>query len=220
MAFQNEPSLSQPLLPDAIEALQTTHAVKGFLPANEAAVLYEVAKEYSRLGPALEVGSYCGKSAIYLAHAVRHNQQKVYSVDHHRGSEEHQKGEGYHDPQLYDEAAKRVDTLPEMRKNLRLCHVEDDVIPVVARSEQLAQHWATPLSFIFIDGGHSQEQATADCLRWIEHLMPEGVMAIHDIFERPEEGGQAPFYALQSLLGMHPLKIVRREGSLVIVAWH
>ena len=203
--------------PEFIEQQLNDHSVKGFLPANEASLLFEVAATAAQKGSLLEIGSYCGRSAVYLAHAAQQSNQIVYSVDHHRGSEEHQLGEGYHDGDLFDSDAQRVDSLPEMRKNLRLCNVEDVVVPVVARSEKLARYWATPLAFIFVDGGHSEEQAKADCLRWVKHLQPDGVLAIHDIYETPEEGGQAPLRAMEALMAIVELEIVARESSLVIL---
>lgn len=203
--------------PKAIEALLEKQKVKGFLPFNEAELLHRVASDAAKLGSLLEVGTYCGRSAVYLGQAAKACNQVLYTVDHHRGSEEHQLGEGYHDPDLYDGVIGRVDTLPELRKNLYLCGVEEVVIPIVAKSENLAKHWTTPLAFIFIDGGHSEVQATADCLGWVENLHPEGVMAIHDIYETPEEGGQAPLRALETLLSTHPLTIIKRQGSLVIL---
>ena len=49
-------------------------------------------------GPLLEVGTYCGKSAIYLGAAARAAGTVLFTVDHHRGSEENQAGWEHHDP--------------------------------------------------------------------------------------------------------------------------
>ena len=46
------------------------------------------------LGPLVEIGTYFGKSTIYLAAAAVERGTVVVTVDHHRGSEEHQPGWG------------------------------------------------------------------------------------------------------------------------------
>lgn len=200
-----------------IHRLLNRHHVKGFLPEHEAEALYAVACKQAQKGLLLEVGSFCGRSAVYLGYAAKGSGQKVFSVDHHIGSEEHQLGEGYHDCAHYDAEAKRVDTLPDFRRTLRLCAMDDIVIPIVARSEVLAQVWSASLALIFIDGGHSLQQAKADCLGWVKHLAHDGVLAIHDIFENPDEGGQAPFLAMQAVMEQHALSLVARTGSLVFL---
>ena len=210
---------SQPLLLNshAITALLAEQAIKGFLPEREAQALFDCAVKQAQLGPLLEVGSYCGKSTVYLGYAAQSAGQMVFSVDHHLGSEEHQPGEQYHDSDLFDVKAQRFDTLPALRHTLRVCNIEKNIIPIVARSEQLAAYWATPLAFIFIDGGHSAPQAKADCLGWAKHLMVGGIMAIHDIFERPEDGGQAPYWAMQAVMAEFNLVIKARTDSLVFL---
>lgn len=205
------------LSPEAITALLARHAIKGFLPAREAHALFEQAAQQARLGPLLEVGSYCGKSTVYLGYAAQTAEQIVFSVDHHLGSEEHQLGEQYHDSELFDAKTQRFDTLPAFRQTLHVCNIEKNIIPIVARSEQLANYWATPLAFIFIDGGHSVAQAKADCLGWAKHLIVGGIMAIHDIFEHPKDGGQAPYWAMQAVINEYSLQQVGRVDSLVFL---
>jgi predicted O-methyltransferase YrrM len=154
--------------------------------------LHTLAVEASSIGPVLEVGSYCGKSAIYLGSGVKRAGGTLICVDHHRGSEEHQRGEEYHDPELYDAEAERMDSLHELRKNLRLGALEEHAMLLVARSAEAARIWSTPLGMVFIDGGHSHEAAQADYDGWARHVAPGGILAIHDLFPDPNEGGQAP----------------------------
>src|ERR1700747_1130953 len=128
------------------------------MPEAEGLALCETAEEYAAAGPVLEVGSYCGKSAIYLAAGVRAARrfgirQQVVTVDHHRGSEEHQPGWEYHDPTMIDPAAGRIDTLPRLRATLAAAGIEDDVIAIVGKSADVARLWRTPLGMLFIDGG-------------------------------------------------------------------
>lgn len=166
--------------------------VKGFLATDEAEALYQLALRQAPLGPVLEIGSYCGKSTIYLGSACKLAGGILYALDHHRGSEEHQVGEAYHDPALYDAGAGLMDSFREFRHNLRRADLENTVIPIVATSALASRAWTTPLALVFIDGGHSLEAAVTDYRSWAGHIMPGGVLAIHDLFPDPEAGGQAP----------------------------
>lgn len=169
------------------------NSVKGFLAPDEGEALYRHVLETAHLGPCLEVGSYCGKSTVYLGVAAKSKNGIVYAVDHHRGSEEHQKGEEYHDPDLYDAGAALMDSFREFRKTMRSANLEDTVVPIVAASHVASKRWATPLGMIFIDGGHSLEAALSDYRSWAAHIVPGGILAIHDIFPDPTKGGQAPY---------------------------
>lgn len=173
------------------------YKVKGFLDEDEGRKLYEFAYEASRLGPCLEIGSYCGKSALYLGTACRENKSILYSIDHHRGSEEHQPGEEYFDPELFDFKIGKVDTFRHFRDTIEMAALEETVVPIVCRSEIAARMWSIPLSLIFIDGGHSYEAVSIDYCSWVKHIVPGGYLIIHDIFEDPEKGGQAPYRIYQ-----------------------
>jgi predicted O-methyltransferase YrrM len=169
------------------------NTIKGFLDPQEGAALYEHCLATAHLGPSLEVGSYCGKSTVYLGAAAKKTNSIVYAVDHHRGSEEHQLGEEYHDPDLYDSNAGLMDSFREFRKAMRAADLENHVVPMVAPSTVASRQWATPLGMVFIDGGHSWEAALNDYRSWVAHIRPGGILAIHDIFPNPAEGGQAPY---------------------------
>lgn len=167
--------------------------VKGFLDPQEGRALYHAALEAAARGPCLEIGSYCGKSAVYLGAACEAAGGVLFTVDHHRGSEENQPGWEYHDTELWDDEGQAMDTLPFLRETLRRAGLEDTVIPVIGRSATVARYWRTPLALLFIDGGHSMETAFADYSSWTCHLMPGGTLAIHDVFPNPEDGGRPPF---------------------------
>jgi predicted O-methyltransferase YrrM len=167
------------------------NAVKGFLSPAEGEALHDCAASLSGHAPAVEIGSYCGKSTVYFGLGCQQSQRTLFAVDHHGGSEEHQPGEFFHDPALVDEQG-RVDTLRSFRRTLRSAALEDSVIPVVARSAQFAAAWQGPLSMVFIDGGHSLDAALLDYRSWAGYLQAGGLLAIHDVYPSPEEGGQAP----------------------------
>jgi predicted O-methyltransferase YrrM len=176
------------MIPD----IQRIERIKGFLDPEEGMRLFDLALDASRLGPCLEIGSYCGKSSIYLGTACKAGDTVLFSVDHHRGSEEQQPGEEYFDPELFDARAYQMDTFPLFRKTIDQFALEDTVVPLVCRSEIAARAWATPLGLVFIDGGHAFETALADYQSWVAHIMPRGYLLIHDIFQDPKDGGQAP----------------------------
>lgn len=171
--------------------------VKGFLDPEEGRALYSCALKAGALGPVLEVGSYCGKSTVYLGEACREKGVLLYAIDHHRGSEEHQPGEEYHDQDLFDGRAGLMDTFREFRQTMRNAALEDVVVPIVASSLVASRNWHTPLGMVFIDGGHSLEAAQTDYRSWSSHVVPGGILAIHDIFPDPTEGGQAPYEILK-----------------------
>ena len=196
-------------------------STKGFLDDEEGRCLYEIALEASRLGPCLEIGSYCGKSTLYLATACRRNNGILFSIDHHRGSEEQQPGEEYFDPELVDPDSGCVDTFKAFRAAIESGELEQTVVPIVSRSEVAARQWATPLSLVFIDGGHSMEAAFTDFNVWHGHLQSGGFLLIHDIFTDPSQGGQAPYHIYKLALEsgqFEQVKMVKTLGVLRRVA--
>jgi hypothetical protein len=144
-------------------------------------------------GPLLEVGSYCGKSSVYLGAAARERGRVLFAVDHHRGSEENQPGWEWHEPDLVDPAVGKMDTLPWFRRTIHDAGLEGTVVAVVGESPVVARAWATPLAFLFVDGGHGVEPARADYELWTPHVVPGGTLAIHDVFPDPADGGRPPY---------------------------
>ena len=166
---------------------------KGFMPDDEGLLLHRAARERLPLGPVLEVGTYCGKSAIYLGAAAREMGGTVFTVDHHRGSEENQAGWEHHDPALVDAELGLMDTLPTLRSNLARAGLEDQVVVVVGKSTTVSAHWRTPLSMLFIDGGHTDEHAGNDYTGFGRWVAAGAKMVIHDVFPDPADGGQPPY---------------------------
>ena len=184
------------------------------MPTPEGLALFDAAGRYSPVGPILEIGTYCGKSTIYLAAAARAAGQLVVTVDHHRGSEEHQPGWEYHDPSLVDQATGRLDTLPTLRATLARAGLEDTVVVIVGRSAAVARLWATPLGLVFIDGGHTETAAVIDYESWAPHVAPGGALAIHDVFPNPADGGQAPHQIYRRALASGAFTQTHAQGSL------
>lgn len=178
-------------------ALTVARAAKGFMPEDEGLALHRAGQAAAAVGPLLEIGSYCGKSAVYLGTAARAAGTVLFTVDHHHGSEENQAGWEHHDPGVVDPRTGRMDTLPFLRRTLEDAGLEADVIAVVGDSPTVARHWATRVGLLFIDGGHAEDVAMADYESWSPFVLPGGLLAIHDVFEDPADGGQAPFHVWQ-----------------------
>jgi predicted O-methyltransferase YrrM len=196
------------------DLLLAAEAAPGFMPAAEGLALSDAAARYAPRGPVLEIGSYCGKSTIYLAGGARAAGQLVVTVDHHRGSEEHQPGWEYHDPALVDPATGRLDTLPSLRATLAGAGLEEYVVVVVGRSAEVARVWATPLGLVFIDGGHTEAAAVTDYESWAPWVAVGGALAIHDVFPDPADGGRPPYLIYQRALASGAFIEVRAVGSL------
>jgi predicted O-methyltransferase YrrM len=195
-------------------------AAKGFMPEDEGDLLHRRALERLPHGPVLEVGTYCGKSAVYLGAAARQvggDQAVVFSVDHHRGSEENQAGWEHHDPEVVDGDVGLMETLPFARRTLHDAGLSDHVVLVVGRSTTVSRHWATPLSLLFIDGGHAEEHAQADYTGWAHHLLAGGLLVIHDVFADPADGGQAPYHVHQRALASGAFEEDEALGSMRVL---
>ena len=173
--------------------LRKALAAKGFMPEDEGELLYETAVRALQHGPGLEVGTYCGKSAIYLGAAARAAGSTVFTVDHHRGSEENQAGWEYHDTSLADPEFGMLDTLPTFRRTIKDAGLTEEVVGIIGRSTTVSALWRTPLSLLFIDGGHTDEHAGNDYTGWGRWVAHGGTMVIHDVFPNPEDGGQPPY---------------------------
>ncbi|MEV0621228.1 class I SAM-dependent methyltransferase [Nonomuraea sp. NPDC050404] len=199
------------------ELLYAAKHAKGFMPPEEGLALFETACRYGKLGPICEIGTYCGKSAIYLGAAARQSGSVVVTVDHHRGSEEIQPGWAHHDPTLVDPRFGKMDSLPTFRSTIASAGLEEEVIAIVGRSEQVAALWNTPLGMLFIDGGHSEEPVTRDYEGWAPHVMRGGALVFHDIYPDPAHGGQAPYRVYRRAVESGAFSEVAVTGSLRVL---
>ncbi len=188
-------------MPEAISTLPAevraaALAARGFMPPDEGDALHVAAIEAGAAvpgAPFLEVGSYCGRSTIWLGAAARACATTLVAVDHHRGSEENQSGWEHHEPDLVDPRTTTMDTLPVFRRTVHDAGLEDVVVAAVGLSPTVAAIWSTPLALLFIDGGHGVEPARADYAGWTPHVAPGGTLAIHDVFPDPADGGRPPY---------------------------
>jgi predicted O-methyltransferase YrrM len=180
-----------------VALLSFARSVKGFMPPDEGLALHRAASVAAGGsgpgGPLLEIGTYCGQSAVYLGAAAEAAGNVLFSVDHHHGSEEIQRGWEHHDPEVVDPATGRMDTLPWARRTVEEAGLEASVVLLVGPSTVAAARWATPLSLLFIDGGHGHAMAWADYRAWAPKVAAGGLLAIHDVFPDPADGGRPPY---------------------------
>tara|TARA_B100001113_G_scaffold71167_1_gene55063 strand:- start:10850 stop:11449 length:600 start_codon:yes stop_codon:yes gene_type:complete len=167
--------------------------IKGFLNKKEAEKLQELFLNVHHLGCVLEIGTYCGKSALNFASVAKKVNGLVYTIDHHTGSEEHQLGEEYHDEDLFDLRIKKFNTLPEFLRNLLSSKTGNFVIPIIENSHSASKKFSEKIGLLFIDGGHSFETALKDYNSWKNKIEKDGLLVIHDVFPDPRDGGRPPF---------------------------
>ena len=191
-------------------------SIKGFLDLNEGIALYEEVKKVSENNFCVEIGSYCGKSTCFIGQACKENKSKLITIDHHKGSEEQQLGELYFDAEVYDEKLGRVNTLPLLEKNLAKFDLEDVVKPLVMDSISASKIVENNADLIFIDGSHTFESAESDYELWKNKIKKGGTLAIHDVYDSEDEGGQAPNKIFKQSLN-EGFNFIKRVKSLVLL---
>jgi predicted O-methyltransferase YrrM len=207
----------------APEQRAVAEAAKGFMPPDEGEALHEAAMSLAATagdsdpGPLLEIGSYCGKSTVYLGAAARDLGTVLFALDHHRGSEENQAGWEHHDPDVVDAEIGRMDTLPRFRRTIHDAGLEGTVVALVGDSPTVGRYWAIPLGFLFIDGGHGPEPAHRDYETWVPHVRVGGLLAIHDVFPDPAEGGRPPYEIYRRALESGAFEERSVTGSLRVL---
>jgi hypothetical protein len=208
-----------PVIPMREAARRVADQAKGFLATAEGMRLYELSLESSARAPCLEIGSYCGKSTVYLGEGCRQaGRHPLFTVDHHRGSEEQQPGQPYFDPSLYSEELGGTNTLPWLLRNLRRAGLEDWVIPIVAESTRLGRFWSPgKLGLLFIDGGHAEEDVAGDYRTWAHRVIRRGYLCVHDVFADPRDGGQAPYHLVEHARSTGEWEYLGMEGSLAVL---
>jgi len=208
------------------ELVALARSVRGFMPDDEGAALLGAALRAGRTFAAaegsprpvfVEIGAWCGKSTVYLGAAAERCGAVLFSVDHHRGSEENQSGWEHHDPDLVDPTDGRIDTLPEWRRTVAAARLEACVVGVVGDSPTVAATWRTPLAFCFIDGGHGEAPAWADYRGWARHVAVGGWLAIHDVFPNPADGGRPPYELWCDALASGHWREDGEQGSLRVL---
>jgi predicted O-methyltransferase YrrM len=192
-------------------------AARGFMPTDEGIALHDAARAVEVDGPFLEVGSYCGKSGVYIGAAAQALGRVLFALDHHRGSEENQAGWEWHEPDLVDAEIGKMDTLPIFRRTIHDAGLEGTVVALVGDSPTVGAAWATPLALLFIDGGHGHDPAHRDYEIWVPHVVVGGRLLIHDVFPNPDDGGRPPYEIYCRALDSGAFRELDAVGSLRVL---
>ena len=196
---------------------EAAEAARGFMPPDEGLALHDAALAAEGDGPLLEIGSYCGKSGVYIGAAAQARGRVLFALDHHRGSEENQAGWEWHEPDLVDPATGRMDTLPIFRRTVHDAGLEGTVVALVGDSPTVGAVWATPLALLFIDGGHGPEPAHRDYEIWVPHVVIGGRLLIHDVFPDPADGGRPPYEIYCRAMASGAFRELAAVGSLRVL---
>jgi MMP 1-O-methyltransferase len=203
------------------DLLALADGVKGFMPREEGLALHRHARSLGERRPAgtwLEVGAWCGKSAVYLGAAAEATSSVLYSLDHHHGSEENQAGWAHFDPGLVDAADGRLNTLPAWQRTIADAGLESSVVGLVGPSAVIAGHFEQTLDLVFLDGGHGEVPAWADYEGWAPKVAAGGLLIIHDVFPDPRDGGRPPYEVYRAALASGRFVESPAVGSLRVLA--
>jgi predicted O-methyltransferase YrrM len=196
---------------------EKAEAARGFMPPDEGLALHDAALSVEVDGPFLEVGSYCGKSGVYIGAAAQERGRVLFALDHHRGSEENQAGWEWHEPDLVDPEIDKMDTLPIFRRTIYNAGLEGTVVALVGDSPTVGGVWATPLALLFIDGGHGHDPAHRDYELWVPHVVIGGLLLIHDVFPNPDDGGRPPYEIYCRAMESGAFREISAVGSLRVL---
>jgi predicted O-methyltransferase YrrM len=148
--------------------------IDGWLTDNEGKLLRDLAEQCRGRGAIVEIGSWKGKSTIWLAKGSKNGSRvRIYAIDPHIGSESHQEKFG------------KVWTFKEFQENIKKAEVDDIVIPIVKTSAEAAESFEEPVELIFIDGSHDYDMVKLDFECWYPKLVDGGIMAFHDTIGWP-----------------------------------
>ena len=152
--------------------------IEGWLAPAEAAFLYMAAQNCTGKGVILEIGSWKGKSTIFLAKGSKAGSNvKIFTVDPHTGASEHKAI----DPDVW--------TYPEFKSNIQIMDVDDVVVPLVMTSEEAEKDWNMPVERLFIDGAHEYELVELDFKLWYPHVVKDGMILMHDTDPKTSQPG-------------------------------
>lgn len=152
------------------ELLELEANTPGWLHPGEGEMLAKYAQDRF----CVEIGSYCGKSTLWIASTALH----VVSIDPHRGNPEMAPGRECHHPDVWDDEIGAVDSTPALRRTLRRSGLEPKVSVVAAPSGTVAGWWNQHIGFLFIDGSHDAPDPVLDFNDWHSHV--NGFIAFHD----------------------------------------
>ncbi len=166
--------------------------VRGWLTDEEGIGLSQMARDRD----VLEVGSYCGRSAICMAQTAK----SLVCVD----------------PFDCRDTPGEGDTFGEFCENLTRYGVTARTIKELFADATVTDKF----DLVFIDGAHDEASVSADAARAVGLLKPDGLLAFHDARPRPgfHDGGWHPGVTnTVNRLIAEGAEIVRMVGTIAVI---
>lgn len=145
-----------------------TKTIDGWLSLREGVFLYKLSSGLPNNSNIVEIGSFKGKSTIWLASGVSNNESRVYSIDPHLGSMEIKNEYG------------SINTFSEFQKNIENANLAKIITSIRKESVSAANEFDEKIDLLFIDGSHTFDAARTDFLLWSKKLKPGGWVVMHD----------------------------------------
>lgn len=172
--------------------------IEGWLSEGQGRTLFDAAAASSGRGAIVEIGSWKGRSTVWLAAGAARAGQRVYAIDPHRGS--------FEDPTAF--------TLPQFLENVRRAGVADSIEPLVMTSSEAASILAGPIELLFIDASHDYPDVKHDADLWFPKLIAGGTLMMHDVATSSYSGPRRVFRRM--VCWNSGFDSIRRVGSMGI----
>lgn len=144
-------------------------SVEGFLVSpDQERWLFRTARSLPGEGNIVEVGSFKGRSTCCLAYGCLGSKRTVFAVDTFNGNAVD-----------FDHR----DFFEDFRRNIEERGLARYVQPLRGQSVDIAKRWRRPIHFLFIDGSHQYEDVLHDFQAFFPYVVPNGVVALHDVVE-------------------------------------
>jgi predicted O-methyltransferase YrrM len=173
-------------------------SIEGWLSEAQGRALYAAAAAVRHRGSIVEIGSWKGRSTVWLAYGARAAGARVHAVDPHKDSRE-------------DPGAK---TLTEFKANLIRAGIDQTVDALVMTSAEAAAVLPGPVELLFVDGDHSFQGARSDANIWLPRVITGGVVMFHDVATSGYSGPRRVFQ--QSICRSPEFHRIRKVGSMAI----
>jgi predicted O-methyltransferase YrrM len=172
--------------------------VHGWLSDAQGEALFDAAARLGSAGAVVEIGSWQGRSTIWLASGARLNRRTVFAIDPHEGSRE-------------DPSARTLDLFA---RNLSEAGLTETVEPLVMRSGEAVAYVKAPVALLFVDGDHSIAGARRDAEIWLPRVALDGVVMFHDVATSGYSGPRRVFQRM--VCWSRDFHRIRKVGSMGI----
>jgi len=151
--------------------------IEGWLVEGQEEWLFRTAGSLPAGARVVEIGGFKGRSTVSLAFGILGSRKQVFTIDMFKG--------GYKDVENRGDLREAFDKgfFSEWRLNIDQNGLTDYVTPLIGNSRDIAKIWSAPIHMLFIDGSHLFEDVLADFENFYPHVVPGGVIGIHDVCE-------------------------------------